>query len=162
MFNTADFLSATFTDQLDTVRIPVPVGDYTGQIGTGEKDVTIDQGVSAKESRPWARLDVNITLADPSGAIKAATGRDPVVTRHGVMLDLSIDGKLDLSPGKNIRLGKLFEAAGWEVDEKKRLKPGFSFGYLKGKPIRVKIGHEANATDPTAQPYERIEAVTRP
>lgn len=159
MFDQNSFLSMTFNDALDSKRTPIPVGEYTGQIGTGDKDLAITQDVS-KDGKPWARVDVNITVADPSGSIQALTGRNPVVTRMGIMLDLDVSGKFDTSAGKNIRIGKLFTACGWQTNDKGQLAPGWSFGWLKGKALKVSIGHTPNPND-ASTPYEEVKQVTK-
>lgn len=163
MINAADFINTVHQETLDTARIPMPVGEYVGQIGTDDKSLVLDQGNAGPNAKnpgaPWARVDVLITVADPSGAIKAATGRDPVVTRHGVMIDLDAAGKPDFSQGKNIGLGRLFKAVGWPVTDKGQLTSGWSFAYLKGKAVKIKVEHEPNPNDP-AVPYERIAAIT--
>lgn len=157
------FLNQTHTETIDTSRIPLDAGDYVGQIGTDDNALSVTQGVAGPKAKnpgaPWMRLDVLITIPDPSGAIKAKTGRDPVVVRHGIMLNLAPDGSVDWSTGKNIDVGRLFKAAGWQVTDKGQLAPGWSFGFLKGKTLKVKMTQEPNPDDPS-QPYERVSAVT--
>lgn len=161
MIDVKSLMTTTFDKAIDTVRIPCPTGEYTAQIGTGPDDIAIEEGTSGlltkNPGRPWARLDVNLTISDPSGSLQAATGRSPMIVRDGIMLDLDSSGGIDLTIGKNTRLGKLFEAAGWPVDEKKRLKPGWSFRWLAGKTLKVKIEHEMYQD----RPVERVAAVTR-
>lgn len=159
MINAADFLQTVYNEAVDTQRTPIPVGEYVGQIGP-LSDKSIASGTS-KDGKPWTRLDLDITIPDPSGSIKAVTGRDPVVTRAGVMLDVTADNKLDCSTGKNLRLFKVFAAAGWPTNDKNQLNPGWNFGFLAGKSIKVKIAHRPNEKDPTAQPYEDVDAITK-
>lgn len=163
MFDSDAFLQATITQSVDTTRTPVPPGDYTVQINTDEKAISVDKGTIGKGDRagqPWASLVVLMTIPDPSGSIKAATGRDPVVIRHNIFLDLLPSGQLDLGTGKNIGFGKLFEAAGWPVDDKKRLTSGASPSWLRGKTLKVKLINEPNPND-ASQMFERITAVTK-
>ena len=159
------FIGATHQEQVGTKRIPVPVGDYVGQVGLGDNDIALEAGVSGPNSKnpgtPWKRLDVNITIPDPSGSIKSTTGRDPVVVRMGIMLDLAADGGLDLSTGKNQRLARLVAAAGWPVDGKGNLTPGWSIGSVKGKQIKLSITHRPNPND-SSEVYEEVSKVTTP
>lgn len=161
--NIQEFLTTVHQESLDTARIPLPAGDYTGQIGTDDKAIALVEGTAGPSAKnpgaPWKRLDINITIPDPSGSLKAATGRDPVVVRHGIMLNLTPDGSIDWSTGKNIDVGRLFKAAGWSVSPKGQLAPGWSVDFLLGKTIKVKMIQEPNPNDPTS-PYERVSAVT--
>ena len=164
MINAADFINTVHSETIDTARIPIPPGEYVGQIGTDDKALDLQQGNAGPNAKnpgaPWARLDVLITIPDPSGAIMAKTGRNPVITRHGVMIDLDSAGKPDFSQGKNIGLGRLFKAVGWPVTDKGQITSGWSFAFLKGKGVKVKIEHEPNPNDPLV-PYERIAAITQ-
>src|SRR6185437_4985747 len=99
MFDVAEFMQSTITEALDTTRIPVPPGDYTAQINSDEKAISVDKGTIGKGDRAgqeWASFVCYMTIPDPSGSIKSQTGRDPVVIRHSVFLDLTPDGKIDL------------------------------------------------------------------
>lgn len=163
MFDSDAFLQATITQSVDTTRTPVPPGDYTVQINTDEKAISVDKGTIGKGDRagqPWASLVVLMTIPDPSGSIKAATGRDPAIVRHNIFLDFALDGSLDFSTGKNIQFAKLFEACGWPVDDKKRLTTGFGPQWLRGKTLKVKLINEPNPND-ASQMFERITAVTK-
>ena len=124
------FMQATHQETIGTARIPLPTGDYTGQIDP-----------------------------DPSGSLAAATGRTNPVVRYGIMLDLNASGMPDFSPGKNINLGRLFKAIGHPVDSKGNIQSPWSFTELPGKPLKITIAHDPNPNDP-ANPYERVSAVT--
>lgn len=163
MFDVAEFMQSTITEALDTTRTPVTPGDYTAQINSDEKAISVDKGTIGKGDRAgqeWASFVCYMTIPDPSGSIKAATGRDPVVIRHSVFLDLTPDGKLDLSTGKNIDFAKLFAAAGWPTDAKGKLTSGFSANWLRGKALKVTIVNEPNPKDPSVI-FERVSKVTK-
>lgn len=163
MFDADAFLQSTITQSIDTTRTPVPPGDYVAQVNTDDKAISIDKGTIGKGERtgqPWASLVVLMTIPDPSGSIMTATGRSPVIVRHNVFLDLTPSGQLDFSTGKNVQFGKLFEACGWAVDDKKRLTPGFSPNWLRGKTLKIKLINEPNPQD-ASQTFERISAVTK-
>lgn len=148
-FDPNDFLGTSFDQPLDTKRTPTPVGEYIAQIGLGDKDLEIAQG--EKDGKPWARLDMRLYLTDPSGVIKQATGSDKPMVFYGIMLDLDENGRFDASKGKNIRVGKVLEAAG-------KLKPGWKLSDLKGCTFKVKIGHRQH----NGETYDDVQAVSAP
>lgn len=148
-FNAADFLGTSFDQPLDTKRTPTPPGEYICQIGLGDKDMEIESG--EKDGKPWARLDLRLYPADPSGVIKAATGSDKPIVFYTIMLDLNESGGFDAGKGKNTRVGKLLEAAG-------KLKPGWKLTDLKGATIKAKIGHRTH----NGETYDEVQAVTTP
>ena len=149
MFNADDFLGTSFTEVLETRRTPTPIGEYVGQIGMGEKDMSLNTG--EKDGKKWAQLSLRIYLTDPSGAIKAVTGSDKPMVIHNVFLDLNDSGGFDASKGKNLRVGKLLEAAG-------KLKPGWKLTDLKGATIKVSIGHRVHE----GETFDEVKAVTTP
>ena len=163
MINVNDFINTVHQETIDTARIPIPVGEYVGQIGTDDKALTLEQGNAGPNAKnpgaPWARLDVLINIPDPSGAIKAATGRDPVSTRYGIMLDLTAAGMPDFTAGKNLNLGRLFKAIGHAVTDKGQIAAPWSFTELPGKGIKITIAHDPNPNDASA-PYERVANIT--
>lgn len=149
MFDPNDFLGTSFNEVLDTRRIPTPIGEYVGQIGMGDKDLTLNTG--EKDGKKWAQLSLRIYLTDPSGAIKAVTGSEKPMVIHTVFLDLNDAGNFDASKGKNIRIGKILEAAG-------KLKPGWKLTDIKGSTIKVSIGHRVYEGDT----FDEVKAVTTP
>ena len=157
------FMQATHQETIGTARIPLPVGEYTGQIDPDPSKMSLEQGTAGDKAKnpgaPWARLDINIQIPDPSGSLAAATGRTNPVVRYGIMLDLNASGMPDFSPGKNINLGRLFKAIGHPVDSKGNIQSPWSFTELPGKPLKITIAHDPNPNDP-ANPYERVSAVT--
>lgn len=145
MFGPEDFLNSSYDVTLDTKIIPIPPGEYVAQIKVGDglkltKD-TIKKEGSARIGEYWARLDISLDIADPTGALKQTIERDPRIV-YGLMLDLDAQGNLDVGKQKNIRLGQLLAAAG--LPEK-----GWSFGMLAGKNIRIKtvVSKSINGND---------------
>ena len=69
-------------------------------------------------------------------AARTATGLDTPTVRQSVFLDLTPNGKLDMSKGKNIGLGKLREALGLNDPNKP-----FSFADLPGRAAIVTVEH---------------------
>lgn len=163
MFDVNEFLASTITETLDTTRLPIPPGDYAAQINTDDKAVSVDKGTIGRGDRTgqeWASFVTYMTIPDPSGSIKSATGRDPVVIRHSCFLDLTPAGKIDLSTGKNTDFAKLFAACGWPVDDKGKLTSGFAPSWLRGKTLKIKVINEPNPKDPSVT-FERISSVTK-
>jgi hypothetical protein len=151
-FDVNAFMNETVDAVLDTTIVPVPDGDHMGQIGTEEKSVDISTGVSAKNNRPWMRLDLIVDLTDPN--LKAALKRDRVTVRHSVMLDLNEQGKLDMRPQRNVNLGKLRDAVNQN-------RPGaWSFAMLKGQPIKVRT-KQRQADDGSGNIYTDVVAVAK-
>lgn len=151
-FDVNAFMNETVDGALDTTIVPVPDGEHLGQIGTDEKSVDIAYGVSPKNNRPWMRLDLQVELVDPN--LKALLKREKVTVRHSIMLDLNEKGKLDMSPQRNVNLGKLREAVNQN-------RPGsWNFGMLKGQPLKVKT-KQRQADDGSGNIYTDVVAVTK-
>lgn len=137
MFDANSFMNSVTTEVNDTKVKPCPVGEYPATV----KEVKASSG-TGKNGLPWARLDVICLINDHTGAVEAATGAKEKQVRGGIMLDITEAGGLDNGTGKNVRLGRLREAAGMN-------KPGqaFSPAMLQGMSLRVKIGHRADPQD---------------
>jgi len=145
MFDPEQFLDATTTEAL--VRRPaIPAGtellgvitDIKPRVWQGKKDPT-QSGVV---------MDVQIEL-DTSGV----KNQPPKVTlTDGIMLDLTPQGSIDYSPGRNGKLRRYREALGLNT-------PGqsFSFRMMQGRPIRVKIGNRVAE----GETYDQIDSVAK-
>lgn len=135
-FDVNAFLQETIAAPLDTQRLVVPAGEYLAQIDTGEGAIGLNFGTVKKEGskmfgKPWASLNVKLVIPDPNLAAQLKTDR--VVVYGSIMLDLNDAGKVDQSPQRNIRLGKLLDACGQNV-------PGGSIAGCAGKTVKVMIG----------------------
>lgn len=140
-FNPADFLNATVEGSNDTVFIPCPAGEYVGMI---EK----------VEARPWVKkddptvsgvaLDIQWNIDDQNA--KEVTGRDKVIVRQGIMLDMTDNGGLDMGKGKNIGLGRLREAVGLNDPSQP-----FAMSMLQGRAAKVRVTHEIYKGQPQAK-----------
>lgn len=148
-FDPSSFLDATI-DTPTEKRPPLPVGDYTATIGEiavrpwqGKKDPT-KSGIA---------YDIPLTIEVPAD-VQAALGISvsTLSLKDSIMLDLTDNGTIDNSPGKNRRLRVYREAADLN-------KPGdvFSARKLTGVVIKVKIGHDLWE----GQPIEKVEGVAR-
>lgn len=152
MFEINEFLSQSFDDVPPDRSTPIPVGDYNVQVDTGEKGIKLAQGTT-KDGKSWKRLDLRCLIADPAGQLKETHGETPSIT-YGIMLDLDDNDRLDLGPNRNVKLGKVLEAAG-------KRKPGWKVTDLYGAAFRIKIGHEPHPQDPTIV-LSKVVAVTAP
>lgn len=139
-FDPQAFLDSSVTEANDTKIIPVPMGEYPGIIDK----VLPRQWQSKDGTQTGIALDV-LWLVEDQG-VKDFLGRDTVTCKQGIMLDMTSDGKLDMSPGKNVGLGRLREAVGLN-------NPGqaFSFGQLPGQAAKISVNHRISGEDTFAE-----------
>lgn len=128
-FNPQAFLDATFNDANSTEIINLDEGEYQAQ--SGEIEITTWQSRDGSKSGlkllvPWEIMD--------EGA-KAKTKRNKIVVRQDVMLDITENGTLDMSEGKNTNLGRLRDATG--LNQK---GAPFNMRMLSGRMAKVKVG----------------------
>lgn len=135
-FDPQSFLDASVSGSNDTKVIPVPAGEYMGIIDK----VQPRQWQSKDGSQTGIALDVFWLIED--AGVKAHLGRDTVTCKQGIMLDLTPQGGLDMSKGKNIGLGRLREAVG-----KNDPNSPFSFSMLPGMSARVTVSHRVANED---------------
>ena len=153
VFNPEQFAQTQFKGEIDTKIIPIPAGDYRGQISKWElKKINTKEGERGILELTWDILDE---------AVKKATGFNKPSSRQGIFLDLTADGKsLDFSKDsegrqKNRSLGVVLEAVG--IDPAK----GWRFQQLQDKLATVKVTHRPNENDPDAPPYSEIKKVAK-
>jgi hypothetical protein len=120
------FMNTQTTDANDTKFVPVPEGEFDAVI----------EAITPKTAGDKPVLDVKWAINDEG--VKVATGLPNPSARQTIWLDLTEQGGLDSSKGKNIGLGKLREALGQNT-------PGQSWspGMLIGRVARIKIGHRS-------------------
>lgn len=145
-FDAASFLSASISDSNDTKVTPVPVGEYMGII----EKVEARQWQSKDGTKTGITLDVTWLIED--SGVKEFLGRETVTCRQGIMLDVTPQGGLDVSRGKNVGLGRLREAVG-------KNNPGemFSFEMLPGLSAKVSVQHRIVGEDT----YAEVKAVAK-
>ena len=139
-FDAQSFLDASVSGALDTKLIPVPIGDYQAFIET----VDARTWQSKDGTKSGLALDVVWVIEDQD--VKQLLGRDTIKVRQGIMLDLTPEGKLDMSKGKNINLGRLREAVG-----KNSAHEPFSFTMLPGLFAKVAVTHRPTDDDVFAE-----------
>lgn len=149
IFDPNALLDATL-DTPTEKRPPLPVGDYLAIIG----EVTAAQWTSKDSTKSGVKWNVPLKIQIPAET-KEALGLavDEITLTDGIMLDLTPNGALDNSLGKNSRLRMYREALDMN-------KPGDVFGARKmtGQLILVNIKHE----DYMGQIMERPGKVARP
>lgn len=139
-FDPTSFLSASVTGANDTKVLPVPIGEYFGII---EK---IDARAWQSKDGTKSGISLEVFWLVEDANVKAYLGRDTVTCRQGVMLDFTADGALDMSPGKNVNLGRLREAVG-----KNDPSEAFSFDMLPGLTAKIEVAHRVNGDDTYAE-----------
>lgn len=137
--DTAQFLSMTTDEALDTKITPCPPGEWQAMIG----DIEIAD-YQRKDGTTGYRLVVPWEIQDEG--VKSELGRDTVKVTDSIFLDMNADGTaLDMSKGKNIGLGRLREALGQNT-------PGEPWGpaMLQGQVAVVEVVHEVYKGNPVA------------
>lgn len=139
-FNAEAFMASTVTEVNSTKVTPWPVADYTVQI----KKIAARGGTVTKQGanfgNNWASLNLTVELPKeftPPGCNSQLTS--------SIMLDLNESGTgLDMGEGKNVKLGRLREAAGLNV-------PGQPFNPLmfEGRTVVASVGQRVDETDPS-------------
>ena len=139
-FDAQAFLDSAVTSSLDTVVIPVPVGEYMGIV----EKVLPRQWQSKDGTQTGIALDVFWIVEDAN--VKAHLGRDTVMCKQGIMLDTTTTGALDTSKGKNVGLGRLREAVGKNSDGE-----AFTFSMLPGLAARISVSHRVDGENTYAE-----------
>jgi hypothetical protein len=131
LFDAQAFMQATFEGENDTVRIPIPAEEFDC---IAEK---VDLATWASKDGSKSGLKLVVLWEIMSDEVREVTGRAKNVIRHDIMLDLTDDGRLDMSKGQNIQLGRLRAAVGLN-------QPGepFSFPMIQGRTAKVRVKHE--------------------
>lgn len=149
MFDPDQFLGMQVTGSNDTKSIPVPVGEYTAII----EEVKV-RSWTAKDDPTKSGLALDLLWEIDDQAVRDELGRDKVVCKQGIMLDLTDAGTLDMGKGKNLGLGRLREATGLND-----LSSSFSFSMLPGRMGKVSVSHRVNGEDIFAE-IKRVAAVS--
>jgi len=149
-FDPASLLETTVEAANDTKVLPIPEGEYLAVIDK----TSINTWQSKDGASSGLRLDVEYLIDDETA--KAATGRDKLTVRQGILLDLTEDGQsLDMGKGKNVGLGRLREATGLNT-------PGqpFAMQMLPGRLVKIKVTQRPKADDPETI-YNDVKGVTK-
>lgn len=150
-FNAASFLNQTVEAKLDTKRTPMPEGDHDEMM---IDSLDISSGTSKKSGNFWVQLAVKMVCTDPNVAAEMKlTGDAKPVLYWREFLDLDDDGQLDISEGRNIKLGKLRQACNQNTDDE------WSITDLKGAVLGARAKHQMNED---GDPYAVCTAVYNP
>ena len=154
MFDPNEFLNSTVEGTNDTKFTSAPdnmAGDpYTGV--AAKVEIRQWQG-KTDPSKSGLALDIQWELQDES--VKTFCGRDKVMVKQGLMLDMTDGGQLDMGKGKNISLGKLREALGLNAPNQP-----FSFSMIQGRIAGLFVGHRDNEKDPES-PFAEVRKVVK-
>jgi hypothetical protein len=135
----SQFSPETFLDMsLDTPlerREPLPVGlDYTAVIG----DVKARTWTSSKDpSKTGIAWDVPLTIDGPAELQQSLGLPSTLQLKDSIMIDLTDNGNIDTSKGKNGRLRQYREAC-----DLNKVGDSFSARKMTGAVIKLKITHE--------------------
>lgn len=159
LFDASTFLDASIEEAL--VKRPLlPAGqDYIGIIGPDlkarkwtKKD---DPSITGMAIDLKIEVDPNSLTPAQKDAIKGYDGK--LVFSDGIMIDMTPQGAIDTSVGKNSRLRQYREALNLN-------NPGQSFNFrqLIGQPIRFKMRYDTNPDFNAGEPQEKVGAVAKP
>lgn len=132
VFDPTSFQQMTFTETNSTESVPIPVGEWPGEIAKTEI-----KAWQSKNDPSKAGLKVEMAVAIDDPAVAAVTGREKNTVRFEFMLDLTPEGGLDFGKGANVTLGRARSAVGLNT-------PGapFSFDMFTGRRCKVAVKHE--------------------
>lgn len=142
VFDPTAFLDLQVTESNDTKLIPIPPGEYVGQV----EKVDVRPWQSKDGLKSGLSLDVTWNIDDQR--VKEATKRDKNTVRQGCMLDTTdtTPPGLDMGRGKNVALGRLREAVGLNANG-----AAFAFRMLEGRAAKLQVSHRPDER-PGAQP----------
>lgn len=122
-FNPDTFLNTQVDAPLSTEYVPIPEGEYNAVI---EK---VDPRTVGQESKPVLDVVWRIDAPEVEDAHEKSV-------RQTIWLDVTAQGNLDLSKGKNVQLGRLRDAVGQNV-------PGQAWmpSMLVGNVARIFVKH---------------------
>ena len=154
-------------DPLTTVYEVCPEGEFQMMIDSDPKQiqVTTDDtstqfgirrhvGTSQRTGEPYDFTDWTLACVVMDEKVKARLGRDKVIVRMRLNLDLDENGKIATGPNKNVGLGQLRDALGQN-------KPGWMATSLLGAGTFIgKVSHTADKTNPSKK-YADVTRVAK-
>jgi hypothetical protein len=154
-FDPSLFLQATTTEQGSTVSVPIPVSDGAGYLAV-IAEVKARQWRSKDGQSSGLALDIVYNIDEPK--VKEALGRDKVTITQGIMVDLTEQGGLDMSKGKNVSLNRVRDAVGQNVAGQP-----WAPAMLVGRPVRVVVGHRPSdrPQDPPGTVFADVNGVVK-
>lgn len=151
-FDPATYLDVEISEP-SVRRPPIPAGDYNAVIGEVKPEAWSGKPGGAAEGKTGMKYQVPLNLDLPAEVAAQVGLKEPILKlTDSVMLDLTDNGAIDNSPGKNGKLRRYRDALDMN-------KPGdvFSARKMMGRPVRVKISHELYQ----GEIMERIDSVSK-
>lgn len=148
MFDPEAFLDVTLSEPTEKREV-LPVGEYTGVLGEAKSRAWTGKADSSKSG---IALDIPISIDVPAD-LQASKGLPATLTlKDSIMLDLTENGLVDNSKGKNNRLRMYREAVNMN-----NAGDVFSPRKLQGQVVTVRVSHEVYNDNLV----ERVAGVTR-
>jgi len=157
-FDPAAFLNSTFSEGADT-RIPLhKAGDWSGYVGTGDKDIN-SRIITREDGSKSIAMDVAIYTEDPKARSDGMAPNMNPRARYTAWIDLNGNGQLDMGAGKSRSLGALLYATGFQQKDGKIIKPWSPNG-LKAARLKYRVVHDVrkDTGDPVANVSQVLPA----
>lgn len=154
MFNAEEFMNAA-TDPMATQMQVCPEGEWLFIIDTDPAQLQPKnvKGISSRTGKPYDFWQIELNCHCQSEEPKAKLGRDKLMVRMRLNLDLDPSGRPMTGPDKNVQLGRLREALGQNT-------PGWSPKSLLGAgPFIGKVEHQTGEKGTFAN-IERVSRVS--
>jgi len=150
MFDASSFLDMTIEGENSTVAIPAPAGEFPAMVDK----VDLRQWTK-KDDPSVSGLTLEVFWAIEDQGVKDLLGRDKVLVKQGIMLDITESGGLDMGKGRNVGLGRL--RAALNLNDPSR---AFSFQQLPGQMGKVTVTHRVDKDD-SEKVYPEVKSVVR-
>lgn len=150
LFDPESFMSQEVKGANDTKFPTIPQGEYAS---IANKIECKQQPNSKDPSVIYTILDVHWTIDDQG--VREATKLEKPMVRQSIFLDLTDEGKLDMTVTKNVGLGKLRAALGLNDPAKP-----FTFAQIVGNAAVVTVNHRPNVEDPE-NPFAGVKKVAK-
>lgn len=146
-FDPDAFMNDAVEGAMDTKLDPIDPGEYQATI----EDI-IPREFTGKDGQNRVILDVVYNILDET--LLAKLGRTKLTVRQSLFLDMTPQGQLDRSKGKNVQLGKVREAVR-QNDPNQPWTPG----YLKGAgPLLINVTQRPDKNSDAI--YNDVKSVT--
>lgn len=152
-FDINAFMQATTSEAGSLVTVPIPVGEYIAVIEKVEGRPWVGKNDPSKKG-----IAIDLVYNIDDAKVKEFLARPKVTITQGIMLDLTENGQLDMSKGRNVTLNRVREACGLN-------NPGQPFAprMFEGKIVKVAIGHRPSdrPQDPPGTVFSDVNGVAR-
>lgn len=146
IFDPATFMDQAVNESNATVMVPCPAGEYNA---TAQEPV-IREWKSKDGTKSGVALDIFWDIDD--AAVRLELGRDKVLVKQSLMLDLNASGGVDTAKGANVGLGRLREALSLNIAGEP-----FTPRQITGRVARIRVEHRMDG-DTT---YADVKGVTK-